>query len=307
VNSSILVDDNRLQPNSTRRDLALALRQSLRNPSGLAVAKLGLSEQTFLSYPFLLERCISERQVAALTLHTRRHAAANTGVFPGDIDSIVEFSKLHAKAARSLDFVGLVSGRLEADLLNYLDYQGKTLSIFDFEPDRSIPDDRASCYLPELEGQRVLIVSSVAELLCARANEETFTAVWAKTGKLWFRPAQVTSLQFPWAYDRNTQHQFGSSMNLLEWIIERIDPETFDIALIAGATFGVPVAAAIKDMNRSAIALGGALQVLFGVSGKRWRDDPTWVQNYMTKAWIDIPRAQIPDMPDGYGDGGAFC
>jgi hypothetical protein len=306
VNNSILVDSNRLQPNSSRRDLAIALRQSLKNPSGLAVAKLGLSEQTFLSYPFLLERCISDRQVAALTLHTRRHAAANTGVFPGNIDSIVKFSKLHAKAAGYLDFMGLVSGRLEADLLNYLDYQGKTLSIFDFEPDRSIPDDSASCYLPEFEGKRVLIVSSVAELLCARANEDTFTAVWAKTGKSWFHPAQVTCLQFPYTYDRDTHDRFGSSINLFEWIIERIDPTTFDVALIAAASLGVPLAAAIKEMNRSAIALGGALQVLFGVGGKRWRDDPTWVQNYFTRAWIDIPRDQIPNMPDGYGDGGAY-
>jgi hypothetical protein len=275
VNTSILVHDYLIQPSSTRRDLAAALRNSLKESSGLAVAKVGLSEQTFLSYPFLLERCISERQVAALTLHTRQHASANTGVFPGDINTILEFSALHARAIRSLDFLGLVSGRLEADLLNFLDYQGRTLSIHDFEPDRSIPDDSASCYLREFEGRRVLIISSIAELLCSRANKDTFTATWAKTGKPWFNPAQVTYLEFPWAYDRETQQKFGCSMNLLEWILERIDPETFDIALISGATFGIPIAAAVKDMNRSAIALGGALQILFGVYGKRWRNDPT--------------------------------
>lgn len=306
MNTSILVNDYQIKPNSTRRDLALAFRQSLKDSYGLAVAKLGLSEQAMLSYPFLLDRCVSERQVTALTIQTRRHAAAQIGVFPNDINSILKFSKLHANAASSLDFVGVFSGRLEADLFNFLDYQGKTLSILDFEPNRSIPDDIASCYLPEFEGKRVLIVSSIAELLCRRANADTFTATWAKTGKPWFNPAQVSCLQFPYTYDKDTQHRFGSSTNLLEWIIERIDPQTFDVALIAGASLGVPIAAAIKDLNRSAIALGGALQVLFGVGGKRWREDPIWVQNYFTEAWIDIPRDQIPDVPQGFVDNGAY-
>ena len=282
------------------------MRQALRTSSGLAAGKIGLSEQAMLAFPFLLERSRSTRQSLALTLQTQRHCAASLGVFPSTPDAILEFSALHAEAVQSLDFLGLLKGRLEADIIEFLDYRGSTLSLLDFEPDRSVPDNSSACYLPELRDQRVLIISSIAEFLCARANAKTFAATWAKTGKHWFEPAQVISLQFPYTYDIDVQRHFGTSRHLLDSILERIDPSRFDVALIAGASLGIPIAAAIKEMNRSAISLGGALQVLFGVKGKRWRENPEWVENYFTSAWIDVPAERRPNMPDDFCESGAY-
>jgi hypothetical protein len=116
----------------------------------------------------------------------------------------------------------------------------------------------------------------------------------------------VTSLSFPYAYDIDTQRHFGHSLNLLDWILERINPDDFDVALIAGGGLGIPIASAVKTMGRCAIALGGALPVLFGVRGKRWREDNEWKQNYFTDAWIDTPQNLVPRMLPGTADGGAY-
>ena len=59
-------------------------------------------------------------------------------------------------------------------------------------------------------------------------------------------------------------------------------------------------------MNRSAIALGGALQVLFGVGGRRWWNDPHWQEHHITPAWISVPADQVPQVAGGYADGGAY-
>lgn len=139
-----------------------------------------------------------------------------------------------------------------------------------------------------------MIVSSIAELLCERASRDTFEAVWAKTGKPWFAPAQVRPLQFPYAYDPDIQKRFGCSQNLLASIVERIDPASFDVALISGGSLGIPIAAAIKGMDRAAMALGGTLQVLFGVGGRRWWNWPDWQVQYFTPAWISVPPALVP-------------
>lgn len=306
MKDSLLVDNRRVQPNASRLDIAVAVRQNYISESGVAVGKLGVSEQAMLAYPSFLGRCVSERQSAALTMQTQKHCAAGSGLFPTDPATILEFSNFHAHASQSLDFLGLVGGRLEADVLNLLDYQGRTISMLEMEPDRSIPDNSEGCYLPALRDKRVLIVSSMADLLCSRANESTFLATWAKTQKPWFYPAEVTSLSFPYAYDIDTQRHFGHSMNLLDWILERINPDDFDVALIAGGGLGIPIASAIKTMGRCAIALGGALQVLFGVRGKRWREDNEWKQNYFTDAWIDTPQNLVPRMLPGTADGGAY-
>ena len=75
---------------------------------------------------------------------------------------------------------------------------------------------------------------------------------------------------------------------------------TFDALLHStGSSLGIPIAAAIKGMNRSAIAMGGALQVLFGVGGQRWWNDPHWRKHHITPAWISVPTDQVPQVAGG--------
>ena len=56
--------------------------------------------------------------------------------------------------------------------------------------------------------------------------------------------------------------------------IKNID---FDIALIACGGYGLPLCHYIKkDLNKSAIYIGGGLQLLFGVFGERWITSEFW-------------------------------
>lgn len=299
------LDRRPVSPVANRSDLARSLRSALDRGAGIAAAKLGRSEQAMLLYPTLLKRCRLERQRVALNANVRFHCAVQMGVFPSDPESILEFSTVHARATCQLDYLGLVRGELEADLLAAIAPPGRTIDFLDLEPDRSTPDQSGNCWLPALAGRRVLIVSSIADLLCERANHDTFEAVWAKTGKPWFAPAQVRPLEFPYAYDPDVQKRFGCSQNLLDWIVERIDSACFDVALIAGSHLGIPIAAAIKGMDRAAIALGGTLQVLFGVGGRRWWNYPDWHEHYFTPAWISVPPCLVPKGAERL-EGGAY-
>lgn len=162
------------------------------------------------------------------------------------------------------------------------------------------------CDLPELRDKRVLIVFSIADLLCQRATQPIFQAACAISGQPCFAHAQVLPMPFPYCYEVHTQRRFGRSEKLLEWIVEQNDFARLDLALIAGGSLGIPIAAVIKAMNRIAIALGGVLQVLFGVGGQRWWGDPHWQQLQITPAWISVPADQVPQIAGGYADGGAY-
>lgn len=59
----------------------------------------------------------------------------------------------------------------------------------------------------------------------------------------------------------------------------------FDIALIACGAYGLPLAVSLKKAGKQAIHMGGALQLLFGVRGKRW-DNFDVLQKYYSDAWI---------------------
>ncbi len=53
--------------------------------------------------------------------------------------------------------------------------------------------------------------------------------------------------------------------------IEKLD---FDIALVSCGGYGMPLCDFIKEkLNKSAIYIGGGMQLLFGVIGKRWDND----------------------------------
>ena len=51
----------------------------------------------------------------------------------------------------------------------------------------------------------------------------------------------------------------------------------FDIALLGCGGYGLPLCNYIKkDLKKSAIYIGGGLQLLFGVMGKRWENREDW-------------------------------
>lgn len=56
----------------------------------------------------------------------------------------------------------------------------------------------------------------------------------------------------------------------LEWMKQEMDKRDYDICLIGCGAYGFPLAAHAKRKGKKAVHLGGALQLLFGIKGKRW-------------------------------------
>ena len=49
-----------------------------------------------------------------------------------------------------------------------------------------------------------------------------------------------------------------------------MDKIDYDIALIGCGAYGFPLAAYAKKTGHQAVHIGGSLQLLFGIKGKRW-------------------------------------
>lgn len=58
-----------------------------------------------------------------------------------------------------------------------------------------------------------------------------------------------------------------------------MDAVDYDIVLLGCGAYGFPLAAYAKRRGKQAIHMGGSLQLLFGIKGKRWED-----QNYAIRA-----------------------
>lgn len=77
---------------------------------------------------------------------------------------------------------------------------------------------------------------------------------------------------------------FKSWFEALEHMKSQIDLIDFDIALIGAGSYGLPLASHIKRNGKIALHLGGFLQIIFGIKGKRW-DLSEAHQKIMNEHW----------------------
>ena len=73
-----------------------------------------------------------------------------------------------------------------------------------------------------------------------------------------------------------------------------IDGHTFDVALIGAGAYGLPLSAHVKRSGKVAIHLGGALQILFGIKGRRWEAMPQ-ISRFFNEAWVRPGAGETPD------------
>lgn len=87
---------------------------------------------------------------------------------------------------------------------------------------------------------------------------------------------------------------FKDWFTALKWMKQEMDKRDYDICLIGCGAYGFPLAAHAKRKGKKAVHLGGALQLLFGIKGKRWEDP-----NYGVKEW-GIPYSSYTTLINEY-------
>lgn len=87
--------------------------------------------------------------------------------------------------------------------------------------------------------------------------------------------------------------RFGTWFEALQYMVDEVKTKEFDIAIIGCGAYGLPLAAEIKNMGKQAIHMGGATQVLFGIKGKRWIENPAF-DCIINDTWISPMENEIP-------------
>lgn len=128
-----------------------------------------------------------------------------------------------------------------------------------------------------LKGKRVVVVHPFAEdILVQYINNRTLLFNNLDTLPEFASLRTVKAVQSLGGENNGFKDWFDA----LDWMKNEIDKEEYDICLIGCGAYGFPLAAHVKRQGKKAIHLGGALQLLFGIKGKRW-ENPT----YGVKEW----------------------
>jgi len=266
------------------QDAGLWIAEALRSHRPVLVGRLGSVEA----------RLLGEARFGRFSRVTQREAHRNAGIFPVDPEA------LYVAAAR------LGSGLEVVDLLAFWDspYQARLTAQLERLPER--------CSLPALEpwwqpnpwsaalaGRRVLVVHPFATSIQSQ---------WQRRDRLFPGTAvlpefELQVLQPPLSLAGSTAG-FPSWSAALDDLIARTQDRDFDVALLGCGAYGMPLAAAIKGMGLPALQLGGALQLLFDIRGRRWEMRQAYAA-LMNDHWVR-PLPEETPLTANQVDGGCY-
>jgi hypothetical protein len=201
-----------------------------------------------------------------------------SGFFPATEDKIEQFCVLMLKDIPQVDILG--SWLSEENIVSK-ELKAKKVHLRLLEPFWA-----DSPWTKALIGKKVLVVHPFAETISEQYLERVHLF---KNSEILpeFKSFQVIkAVQTLGEGDSRFKDWFEA----LEFMKSEIDKVDYDVCLIGCGAYGFHLAAHVKRKGKKGVHLGGALQLLFGIKGKRWEDP-----NYGVKGW-GIPYNFYPNL-----------
>ena len=215
---------------------------------------------------------------------------SNAGFFPSNPETISKFSKLMIDDVKELDLLALWFG---CEKTMPLPENCKFIHLLMLEPYwSSNPWTRA------LKEKKVVVVHPFAELI-EKQYKEHRTELFENPDVLpVFNLRTVKAVQSL----GGEKNGFRDWFEALDWMKNEIDKEDYDVCLIGCGAYGFPLAAHCKRQGKKAVHMGGALQLLVGIKGKRWVE-PDYCKKWHLEPdsfYIDMMSKKCWVRPDGY-------
>jgi hypothetical protein len=267
-----------------RDQLQDALRLSLLERQPLLVGKLGANELQLLYWSERLQlpgRSFPRRHVHFWNLRT---CASNAGLKPRTRSSYRSFALLLRDAALASDHLGVWQVPAEAALYSQLGLTAAYHNLFHLCPWFADP----ACAWPQaLAGRRLFVVSPFLDSILSQFHKRE--QIWASRPGL-LPDCEISGYRFPFLISRSSRLSW---QDVYAEVTRQMQASDFDLALLGCGALGLPLGHFVKDLGRQAIHMGGFLQVLFGIHGGRFRQDPVYSELF-NEHWIAPTAAETP-------------
>ena len=233
----------------------------------------------------------SKEQKACQQLYT------NAGFFPNDPSLLPRFNQVMTDACKQTDVLGIWQMPCEDYFIRKYckDLRG-TCRLISIEPWRyEFPWSAA------LKGKKVLVIHPFEDSIQAQyLNREHLFP-----GTDILPEFELKTLKAVQTSGTASDDRFETWFDALDWMCRECEKIDFDIALLGCGAYGFPLAAHIKKMGKQAIHLGGCLQILFGLKGRRWDEGEPDIVAMYNDYWHYPLQNEIPT---GSGDieGGTY-
>ena len=184
-----------------------------------------------------------------------------SGFFPPTVEKVERFCELMLDDMKEVDVLG---SWLENE--SYFVKELHTVKLVRFhllEPFWS-----EFSWTKALQGKKILVVHPFAELI--EKQYKTNRTVLFKNPDI-LPEYDLQTIKAVQSLGGET-NGFNDWFEALNWMKQEIDKRDYDICLIGCGAYGFPLAAHVKRQGKKAVHLGGVLQCLYGIKGKRWEN-----------------------------------
>lgn len=262
------------------------LASMLRNREPGAVAKLGASELGGL-------RCYLRGRdadgVCTSWGHHQTMLYRNAGVYPADPAIHSRFCREFLNDVRDVSVLAVWFRWGERSVTREYAPSATYVELTALEP---MYHDRP--WSGELAGKRVLVITPFAETV--RSQYPKRREIWKAHPQAVLPELELDVLRTPLSAALVTP-EFPDWFSALDHFKNEMAARTWDVALIGAGAWSLPLAVHARRLGRWGIHLGGGLQLLFGIRGRRWDGNPQFTR-FFNDAWV---RPQGTERPNTVG------
>ena len=226
-----------------------------------------------------------------------------SGIWPANQESVDDWAETYAKSLKKLD--GIAAGwykpyaEIESDFLKVYSPHSFRIPLRSLEPYYVPSDVRWTQYL---KAKKVAVVSSFADSIQMQIWANDSSKIWASlTNPETILPTAVHWIPirtyFPPKISGGGPTGWSSSVNswkdAVDTVVQEVLSTDAEIVLIGCGALGMCIGSQLKEAGRSAVLMGGAIQVLFGIKGQRWATHDI-ISKFWNSAWVYPSQNETP-------------
>lgn len=222
-------------------------------------------------------------------LHMKKHIRScvltsihrNAGVFPYGEQTTIRFGMLMKEVSAEVDMLCRWKSIMQDYCINNLCRSDCILTHLS----NLAPYQSKNPWTAALRGKRVLVIHPFKESI--ERQYQIREKLFANPEILPEFDLTVIEAVQTAAYEKDDR--FSDWFEALDYMYQQAMVCEFDVALIGCGAYGLPLGAMLKRSGKMVIHMGGALQILFGIIGKRWENSPL-----INEYWAHPLPSEIP-------------
>lgn len=220
-----------------------------------------------------------------------------SGIFPATILTVNTWVKDYMDAISDANI--MVAGWYEPlsiperTLLDNVCPLASRIPLRALEPYYSNPE---CCWTRALENQKVCVVSSFAETM----KKQIMVA-----DNIWPHCNIILPTNADWSFVRSYYppaiakgvcewpNNISSWKSAIDYLFNEVMKSEARIILIGCGALAIPLGARLKKEGKICIVMGGAIQVMFGIKGRRW-ENHSYISDLFNDDWIYPDDSEVP-------------